>query len=185
LPTLATVSSLPLTPVTRVTTVPLSRDHLYVACTGRICGASPEPRSGSGPLSVSVFEPVLLYYPHNLFMETLISLGLVGATILVVHLAISLRATIWLLRRPDTPPYVVFIAISFVKDLIQAQFSGAVYTNTTVWVASACTIALYSAYRRDVRRRKLAVRMAEAMPVQASAWDPEDLVYENLSRAPR
>lgn len=140
----------------------------------------------AGPLiGDRVFEPVMLRYPHNLFMETLISLGLVGATILVVYLAISLRATIWLLRRPDTPPYVVFVAISFVKDLIQAQFSGAVYTNTTVWVASACTIALHSAYRRDVRRRKLAVRMANAMPVQASAWDPQDLVYENLPRAPR
>jgi O-antigen ligase len=102
-----------------------------------------------------VFEPVLLYYPHNLLIESLISVGILGSIFLIYHIVLSTKAAVWILKRGDNRTAEVFVALMFVKEFVQAQFSGAIYTNTGFWVASACTISVWSYGRRAVRAPRL------------------------------
>lgn len=95
-----------------------------------------------------VFEPVLMNYPHNLFLESLISLGVLGTFILFLHIGILCRAVFWILGRRSPQAAEVFIAVIAIKELVQAQFSGSIWTNAALWVASASTIAIWSTSAR-------------------------------------
>jgi len=145
-------------------------DHMDDSALGRLASwsASWDQFLASPLTGDRVFEPILLRYPHNLFLESLISVGLIGTSLLVLHLVITLRAMAWILRRPASPPYAVFIALMALKELIQAQFSGAVWTNTGVWVASALTITIYAHERRAIRRARREAPQAGPTLVEAS-----------------
>jgi O-antigen ligase len=97
-----------------------------------------------------VFEPTLLHYPHNIFVESLISLGILGTLILFAHLALTTHSCFRLLFNPHSTILGRFISLLTLKEFVQVQFSGAIWGNITFWIASACVITLAEAQERRV-----------------------------------
>ena len=97
-----------------------------------------------------VFETALMHYPHNLFLESLISLGVIGTCLLMVHLMICGYMVVRILRLSDTNLVERFIALIAIKEFVAVQVSGAIWGHTTFWIASACVIGISASrfYRR-------------------------------------
>jgi len=133
-------------------------DAIDAAALGRVVswGAAWEQFLESPLIGDRVFEPTLMHYPHNLFLEALISLGLLGTALLLFHLALSAKSVARLLGDPHSSVMERFVALLATKQFIAAQFSGAIWGHTTLWIASACAITL--AAKRARSRIPLATR---------------------------
>jgi len=83
-------------------------------------------------------------YPHNLLLEVLQSIGILGFSFLAFLLLKGFR-TILLIFSKDKPS--MWIANFFLITFIQAMFSGAIYTNGWLWLSVGIIIA-YS-YGKD------------------------------------
>lgn len=94
-----------------------------------------------------IYERALYFYPHNLFLEALISVGMLGTVFLVLHVGIALSYTARLLRDRRQTVVEAFVALCFIKFLVQAQFSGAVWSLASFWILSNAVIALGVASR--------------------------------------
>ncbi len=115
-----------------------------------------------------VFEPYLLQYPHNLFLESLISVGLLGSVFLLVHLYFCFRFCFMFFRSNRSTLIELFVSILFLKEFVAVQFSGAVWSNLVFWISSVCLVAL-GASRMGNRSGRSEFRRAEdAMPGQES-----------------
>lgn len=68
-------------------------------------------------------------YPHNLFLEALMTTGLVGATALVTALVALTGSLARLLRQPAAG----WIAVLALQYGLAAQFSGSIYSATALW----------------------------------------------------
>ncbi|WP_306118173.1 MULTISPECIES: O-antigen ligase family protein [unclassified Roseitalea] len=95
-----------------------------------------------------IYETAFGFYPHNLFLESLIALGLAGTAILMIALIIAGRAAWTVLRDPAAPRFAVFTALVLVKALGQSMVSGGIWGHTVLWIAMAMTIACALAARR-------------------------------------
>jgi O-antigen ligase len=102
-------------------------------------------------------------YPHNLIMESLISLGTIGTVLLLMHLYIGSKASVKLLRGDNSSLIERFSALVFFKALIEAQFTGAIWFQTTLWIASGCVISLAVARTDAARRTTVTIAMSSAM----------------------
>lgn len=100
-----------------------------------------------------VYEGWTLFYPHNIIMESLISLGIIGTVVLLLSLFIVAKSSIRLLRNRHSSLLERFSALIFFKILIENQFSGAIW-GTTLWIASACVIGLVVANTQKQRKRR-------------------------------
>ena len=87
-----------------------------------------------------VFEPTLMHYPHNIFLESLISIGILGTFFLVLHVALCVRCSISIFYNEGSSLLSKFLGLIFIKEFIEAQFSGSIWNNNTLWVASACLL---------------------------------------------
>jgi O-antigen ligase len=85
----------------------------------------------------SFIEPLTLSYPHNLFVEILLALGLVGMLIFLPALFGATRSAIVQMRQGK-----VLMSMLFFQYFVGAQFSGAIYGNSALW---AVMIILLSA----------------------------------------
>lgn len=90
-----------------------------------------------------VIERVTGYYPHNIYIEALMSVGLVGAIPFFLHVIIAIRSTFGLLLDRNTPVVAVFMSLIFLRELVGSMFSGSLYGNTIFWIASISTIVLW------------------------------------------
>ncbi len=128
-------------------------DASDAAALGRVVAwqASWQQFTDSPLIGDRVFEPSLMHYPHNLFLESLISLGLLGTLLLLIHLALSSVACLRLLGNAHSSVMEKYVALLALKQFMAAQFSGAIWGHTTFWIASACAITLVfrKAQRRD------------------------------------
>ncbi len=89
-----------------------------------------------------VFEPTLRHYPHNIVLESLIALGLPGAALLLTHLALTLWAVSRTLAWRQATLSQRFVALLAFKELVAAQLSGAIWSDNTFWIASACVLGV-------------------------------------------
>ncbi len=104
----------------------------------------------SHPLLGNAFvELEFLEYPHNLFIESAMALGIVGSAILVTVLFKALLAALRLSRRGQ-----LLIPLLFVQYFVSAQLSGAIWGNAGLWATTALLISLapVSAPRRKGRQ---------------------------------
>lgn len=85
----------------------------------------------------SFIEPITLSYPHNLFIEILLALGLVGMLVFLPTLFGATRSAIVRMRQGK-----VLMSMLFFQYFVGAQFSGAIYGNSALW---AVMIILLSA----------------------------------------
>jgi O-antigen ligase len=76
----------------------------------------------------SFIEPITLSYPHNLFIEILLALGLVGMLVFLPALFGATRSAVVQMRQGK-----VLMSMLFFQYLVGAQFSGAIYGNSALW----------------------------------------------------
>lgn len=89
------------------------------------------------------------FYPHNLFLEGLISVGILGSVFLVIHVFIAFFKTVQLIQSRQRTVVDVFLALVFVKLFVQVQFSGSVWNAVPFWLLSIAVIALGHARSRQ------------------------------------
>jgi O-antigen ligase len=110
-----------------------------------------------------VFEPTRDQYPHNLILESLISVGILGSSLFFLHIVICIRACFRLLASPAATGVDRITAALWVKEIIAAQFSGAYYGNPTFIILSVGLITLSSS-RAPAGRTQLTIQDSNGKP---------------------
>jgi hypothetical protein len=100
-----------------------------------------EAFSGSPVFGANLEEPTHGGYPHNLFLEAFMATGAIGGTFLFSLVACSLAYAVAVYR---WVPAYGWASILFIQYLVAAQFSGAIYTATYLWVTAGLVISVHS-----------------------------------------
>jgi len=94
----------------------------------------------NNPLIGSAFvEPLALSYPHNLFIETAMALGIMGLGVLMFVIISACLRALKRLRQGE-----LLLPLLFFQYLLAAQLSGAIYGNAALW---ATMVLLFCAGR--------------------------------------
>lgn len=97
----------------------------------------------SSPVWGSAFvEPLEFTYPHNLFIETAMALGVLGLSLLFVLLAKSARAAAHLAAERR-----LLLPMLFAQYFVGAQLSGAIWGNSALWAVTTLLVAHLAAKR--------------------------------------
>jgi hypothetical protein len=98
----------------------------------------------SSPVWGSAFvEPVEFTYPHNLFIETGMALGVLGLLLLFALLAKSFRAAFRLAADRK-----LLLPMLFAQYFVGAQLSGAIWGNCAFWAVTTLLVAHLAATAR-------------------------------------
>jgi len=82
-------------------------------------------------------------YPHNSPLESLYSLGLLGALPYLALLVAGIAALVLLGRRPAGPP-LVFAAGLYAFAFVSSNLSGEIGADAPLWAAGALAVGLYA-----------------------------------------
>jgi O-antigen ligase len=91
------------------------------------------------------------YYPHNIYLEALMSVGVFGSLPLALHLALAFRASIGIIRSSRFPKAAVFTAVLYFREALANAVSGSLWGATGFWISSILTVAFW--YGRPAIRR--------------------------------
>ena len=84
-------------------------------------------------LGNSIIEEKYSFYPHNIFLETLMALGIVGALLLLAIIVIILKKGFGDLLLFKADNHYSFLFNLFVVSLIAHQFSGSIFYTQELW----------------------------------------------------
>ena len=101
-----------------------------------------------------IIELSTTYYVHNMYLESLMAVGLMGTMFLILHLVFAYRAAFGLIRSANTPFVARFSSVLMIFMSIMAASSGAVYLAVEFWVTSFLVITCW--YGRAIIPRALA-----------------------------
>lgn len=87
-------------------------------------------------LGSSFLDLTTLSYPHNLFVESAMAMGVVGLLTAILLVFMALRRSLQLLKNG-----AMLIVLLFVQYLIAAQFSGALYGSAALWISMLAVLA--------------------------------------------
>ena len=82
-------------------------------------------------------------WPHNLFVEAAMAMGVPGLALFVIVVLRSLSASFWALNAGYR-----FAALLFIQSVVGGQFSGSLYGWPGLWIAAAVLMALRRNYLR-------------------------------------
>jgi O-antigen ligase len=85
------------------------------------------------------------FYPHNLFIEVLLSTGIIGFIPFILLLMKGFKATINIFR--NYPRYA-WIGVLFLESFIQNMFSGAIYAASWFWLSLALLFSFESSLKK-------------------------------------
>jgi O-antigen ligase len=111
-----------------------------------------DPLLGVGPGGFAAVAPA--FYPHNLFLEVGVELGLVGIVLLVAILAFGANDLVRAWRtgtgadRQDAALVLALLVAAFLNSL----FSGALQTNSPLWLAIGLGLGLALRASEPLRR---------------------------------
>ena len=88
---------------------------------------------GIGAFPLWLGRPDARAYPHNMFLETLAELGIVGLFVLITVLALGL-ASAWI-RRRQAGPAILVASVLFVNTFLNAQISGDITDNRLLFMS--------------------------------------------------
>lgn len=83
------------------------------------------------------------YYVHNMYLESLMAVGVVGTLFLVLHLVLAFRAVVGIIRSPHATFVARFSSPMFVFMSIIAASSSSVYLAIEFWITSFLVIAFW------------------------------------------
>jgi hypothetical protein len=92
-------------------------------------------------LGSSLETPIIGGYPHNIFAESLLTMGVGGAILLTSLLLITLLIS---LKIYFTNPDYGWASMLFIQYFIGSNFSGAIYTNCYLWIITGLIMAINS-----------------------------------------
>lgn len=105
-------------------------------------------------LGDKIFEPTQMHYPHNFVLESMLSLGVPGALLMVAHLLLVLRSAVLLMRSDRATVAHRYVALIAVKEMIAAMFSGAIWSDNLFWTSSACLLGMSLPHEWAARTRR-------------------------------
>lgn len=105
-------------------------------------------------LGSSLEEPKHGGYPHNFFIEALMSTGVFGFLLLAVLMVITFVFAINIYLRVKGYGWA---SVLFIQYLVGAQFSGSIYTINYLWITAGLVIAIYASLVPFVRRRQVEI----------------------------
>ncbi|RWO98344.1 MAG: O-antigen ligase domain-containing protein [Mesorhizobium sp.] len=94
------------------------------------------------------------FYPHNIYLESLISVGLIGSLPFAAHIILALRSTVGIIRSGKFPLAAVLTAVLFIREAIAGLASGSLWGSTTFWITSALTISFWYGYQGFLDRSR-------------------------------
>lgn len=94
-----------------------------------------------------VVEMQFHFYPHNIFLESLMALGVIGSLPFAAHIVLALRATVGIIRSGKFPLAAVLTAVLFIREAIAGLASGSLWGNSVFWVTSSLTISFWYGYQ--------------------------------------
>ena len=94
-----------------------------------------------------VYSRFLNQYPHNYLLESLISVGVLGTAILVLHLGLCGRAVLRVIRSPQVSRVDLVLIALLIKEFTALQLSGAVWSGTAFIVLSFAVLVRSAYYR--------------------------------------
>lgn len=87
------------------------------------------------------------FYPHNIYLESLMAMGALGSLPFAAHIILALRSTVGIIRSGKFPLAAVLTAVLFVREAIAGLASGGLWGNSIFWVTSALTISFWYGYQ--------------------------------------
>jgi len=96
-----------------------------------------------------VQELITGYYPHNIYLESLMAVGLTGTLLFCIHLIFATVAAIGVLRTRNIGWFWPFIALLYFREAIAGAASGSIWGNNGLWITSFMLIAMW--FRQNSR----------------------------------
>jgi O-antigen ligase len=87
------------------------------------------------------------FYPHNIYLESLMSVGAIGSLPFVAHIVLALRSAVGIIRSGKFPLAAVLTAVIFIREAIAGMASGSLWGHSGFWVTSALTISFWYGYQ--------------------------------------
>lgn len=87
------------------------------------------------------------FYPHNIYLESLMSVGAFGSLPFAAHIILAFRSTVGIIRSGKFPLAAVLAAVIFIREAIAGLASGSLWGNSVFWVTSALTISFWYGYQ--------------------------------------
>lgn len=91
------------------------------------------------------------YYPHNIFLESLMAVGFIGSIPFAWHFVLALRASVGIIRSQRFPHIATLSAVLFFQQILIQAASGNVWGAAEFWITSLMVIAFWYG-RPDPRR---------------------------------
>jgi len=86
-------------------------------------------------------------YPHNIYLESLMSVGLIGTIPFFLHLAFASMAAFYILRLHNANWLWTFIALMFFREAISGAAIFAIHDGVGLWITSFLVIAIWHGSR--------------------------------------
>jgi O-antigen ligase len=90
----------------------------------------------------AIVERDSLYYPHNIFVESLMAAGLIGFVLLTIVVGACVRAAWRLIRASHA---VRWVGLLYMQYLLASMFSGSLFLDGQFWALSVAVLAISSA----------------------------------------
>ena len=82
-------------------------------------------------------------YPHNIYLESLMAVGLLGSIPFIIHIGLALRASVGIVRSRQFGISATLGAIIFFRELIAHAGKSSLWGATGFWIASTLVIAIW------------------------------------------
>jgi len=83
------------------------------------------------------------FYPHNIFLESLMAVGLIGSIPFGIHFVLAAKAAVGIVRSRQFSITAVFIAIMFFRESIAAAGAGSIWGASGFWITSILVITIW------------------------------------------
>ena len=87
------------------------------------------------------------FYPHNIYVEAIMAVGLVGSIPFFVHVFIASVSAVRLVHSRKGTFVGTFVALLFFRDAIGAAAAGSIWGNAGFWISSFLVISMFRATR--------------------------------------
>lgn len=92
-----------------------------------------------------LIERTTMYYPHNIFVEILMALGLLGALPFFLYIAAVFYFSVKLMKKNG---FGCLVSLLWLQQLYGLQFSGSVFYNYQFWNYSIVIGIMYFSYQK-------------------------------------
>lgn len=90
-----------------------------------------------------IIESITGYYPHNIFLEALMAVGIIGSIPFGIHIFLAIRAMWGILRSPQSSLLSLLVALLFIQKSIAGAVAGSLWGSDGFWLSSFLLIGLW------------------------------------------